>query len=235
MTSVRHASIILEQSPSHVVARCHGEARTVRPLGDAAAPHAGDPGPNQQESSPLDDVSTAANCQAMQELTDVLSSIAIAIADVEVARQQSLDELQQLAVELSAAIAGEIVFRAIDAEEHGVQGMVATALSQLGMDSPVSVTLHPDDLALLESVTQDADDIPQWHNDEVTLRPDSSLPRGHCRATNEFTTLLSEVGPRLEALRKHLWEGLDDAQVERRKTAQHDSLLKRFPDRRETA
>ncbi len=55
--------------------------------------------------------------------------------DAEEARRQSLDELQQLAIELSTAIAGELVFRSIDANEHSVGGMVSMAVTNLGLDS----------------------------------------------------------------------------------------------------
>ncbi|MCA9075334.1 MAG: hypothetical protein KDA93_09895 [Planctomycetaceae bacterium] len=226
MTRVRRTKITFDQTPVRIVARSASTTDPVRQRHVDAAkseqtPNAATPSTSQADTS-----------QALDELRGILEGIADAVSDAEAARRQTLDELQHLAIELSTAIAGELVFRSIDANEHNPGGLVSMAVTRLGLETPLSIALHPDDLDLLESQSDDAQ---KWQVEDVTLRADGTLPRGHCRATNGTTTLLSEVAPRMEEIRRLLWEGLDDAQIERRQAAQHDSPLKRFPDRRETA
>ena len=229
MTRVLRTSITLVQSPKRILGRCgdilfSGPGKPVDAPTQCAA--------NVEEPQPTPEPDAGA---ALAELRDVLSSITDAVAESEAARRQSIDELQQLAIELSTAIAGELLFRSIDANEHNVVALVAAAVDKLGLDAPLSIALHPADLELVQSLASDSDVEQGWRISDLTLQPDSTLCRGECRATNGTTTVLSEITPRMEEIRRLLWEGLDHAQIERRQAAQHHSSLKRFPDRRETA
>ncbi|MGD9856567.1 MAG: FliH/SctL family protein [Planctomycetaceae bacterium] len=189
--------------------------------------------PGAPADGPIGGGDTQAPQGVSAELRSLLESLEQTVLDAEQLRRQSLHEFQQLAVELAVTIAGELLFRAIDADQFHVGGLVAAAVERLGIDAPITIGLHPLDLRLLES--EPVEQPPVWRTGTLILRPDAALPRGHCRATNGATALLSELAPRLEEIRESLWEGLDDAQIERRQAAGIGSGLKRFPDRRETA
>jgi len=224
MSRVIQTSLILEQSPLQVSGRLVGGRDGVSVDED-------------REAEPADSptAKTTGLSEELEELRGLLAAMGEALSDAESARRQMLEELQQLAIELSSAIAGELVFRTIDADAHDVGKMVTAAFEHLGFDATLSISLHPSDLELLETQTAKSGTESSWQIEDVALCPDATLARGHCRATNGSIDLLSEIGPRLEEIRTMLWEGLDDAQIERRQAAGFDSPLKRFPDRRETA
>lgn len=226
MNRILRSRLYLDRSPQTVHARhLAGQVTTSARVSPPAAAPADAPVDEVPDKPPQPVVS--------EELRTLLSAIEVSVHDAEQMRRQSLEEFQQLAVELAVIIAGELVFRAIDAEQFDVRGLVSAAVSQLGLDAPLTISLNPQDLQLLES--QPTDEPPLWQTGTVAFRADPSLPRGNCRATNGATVLLSEFAPRLEEIRDLLLEGLDDAQIERRQASGIGSTLKRFPDRRETA
>ncbi len=224
MSRVQHATIILERPPSRVRGRCiAARCEDAKTEGERV------------DDAQLGAVAEAAARQRDDELQTLLAAICDSVAEAERSRRQSIDELQELAIELATLIAGELVFRTIDADEHDVAGMVTAAITQLGVDTPLTLTLHPTDLARLNTLVDNEEAPHAWRNSDITLQAEIKMLPGHCRASSGAVTLLSEIAPRLEEIRRLLWEGLDDAQDERRQTANVDSPLKRFPDRRETA
>ena len=227
MSRVLRYSLRLDRSPQSIRRRCEsgGSAHSANPLSAG-----GDASVSAEAESDIDEQARAA---ARHQLEALLGAMEHSVQEAEQMRRQSLEEFQQLAVELAVTIAGELVFRAIEADQFDVGGLVAAAVDRLGLDAPLTVTLHPLDLELLDSAK--LDEPPVWRTGTLTLHPDPGLPRGHCRASNGATVLLSEFAPRLEEIRDSLLEGLDDAQIERRQSAGVGSALKRFPDRRETA
>jgi len=227
MSRVLRCSLRLDRSPQslrgRVLSGSAGHSADSLSAGGAAGVPA--------EAEPV--VDEQAHAAARQQLQALLGAMEHSVHEAEQMRRQSLEEFQQLAVELAVTIAGELVFRAIDADQFDVGGLVSAAVDRLGLDAPLTVALHPLDIGLLDAA--EPDEPPVWRTGTLTLRPDPTLPRGHCRASNGATVLLSEFAPRLEEIRDSLLEGLDDAQIERRQSAGIGSALKRFPDRRETA
>lgn len=226
MTRLLRGIVLLDRSPQSLRGRVDAGSLVgpSRSAAEAVGPVA---------AAPVDGVHQSAAGGVSDELRALLSALEESVLEVEQLRRQSLEEFQHLAVELAVVIAGELVFRAIEANEFGVAGLVSAAIQRLGLDAPITITLHPQDLQLLQS--QPASEPAVWRTGPVTLRADAALPRGHCRAASGTTTVLSEWALRLEEIRESLWEGLDDAQVERRQAAGIGSRLRRFPDRRETA
>ncbi|MFG0333184.1 MAG: FliH/SctL family protein [Maioricimonas sp. JB049] len=167
-------------------------------------------------------------------MTPLLESINEAVEEFEVRRKQSLEELQLLAVELAVAAASNLVAQAIDRDEYGIEQLVSEAIGKLGMEQPIAISLHPEDIQLLDRRTE-GETVP-WRDGRVTLRPDAGIQRGDCRAeTGDGRILIAEMSARLAEMRRHWLEGLDDAQIERRRPAGADRGLQRFPNRRETA
>jgi hypothetical protein len=155
------------------------------------------------------------------------------IRDHEEKRKQSLSELQLLAVELAIAAASQVVHQAIEADQFGVRGLVDGLIDKLGLADPIRVALHPADLKLLQA--QLAETPPAWSPGLLTFTADPGLARGSCRGVAGGQELLSEAALHLAEMRRHLLEGLDDAEIERRHSSGQDQRLRRFPDRRETA
>lgn len=164
----------------------------------------------------------------------LLESIAEAIHELEDRRQRSLDELQQLAVELGVAVASKLVYQSLQADEFAVEKLVEGLLAQLPMQRPIVVRLHPEDLALLHRRLK-GKTAPWSDRGEVSLVAEPSLSRGDCRADAEEFGILSRMDFHLSEVRQQLLQNLDHAQIERRKTSSSDSDLRRFPERRETA
>ncbi|WP_075095812.1 FliH/SctL family protein [Planctomyces sp. SH-PL14] len=168
-----------------------------------------------------------------EDLRPLLMGLEETVREFEERRQQSLGELQQLAVELAVAVASHVIAKAVEAEQFDVTGLVQRLIDRLGLEAPLRVSLHPRDLQLFNA--QIARDPATWKDRQLTLIPDPSLPRGSCRGEAPQGSVLSDASLHLAELRRHLLEGLDDAEIERRQAAPTDRGLRRFPDRRETA
>jgi flagellar biosynthesis/type III secretory pathway protein FliH len=167
-----------------------------------------------------------------QRTFEVLEAIHESVRDLEERRRQSLDELQEVAIDLAMTAASQIVRKALDANEFGCDQIVSDLLSRMGASGPVRISLHPDDLRLLNAVPREGR---PWAAEGIELHGDPSVPRGNCRATSSARTVTSDWRTHLQEMRVDLHEELEHAQVERRGTEESAQRVKRFPDRRETA
>ncbi len=169
------------------------------------------------------------------DLRPLLESISASIEEVEERRRQSLGEMQHVAIELAVAVASQLVFQALEREQFGVEELVRSAVEKMELDGPMTIALHPTDLALLQKrLAQNSS--PAWQAKHVEFKGDAGVARGGCRAESpEGRMLISEITSRLSEIRRHWMEELDDAQIERRRTSRESPALRRFPDRRETA
>ncbi|HWL07353.1 MAG TPA: FliH/SctL family protein [Planctomicrobium sp.] len=168
------------------------------------------------------------------DLTPLLGAITASISEVEERRQQSLGELQHVAIELAIAVASQVVYQSIERGEFAVEELVSRAIHEMGIGSAMTIFLNPADLTLLHKRL--ATLTPSWNLDQVELKADTGIARGGCRAElPEGRLLVSEVTTRLSEIRRHWMEELDDAQIERRRAAGESPPLRRFPDRREIA
>jgi flagellar biosynthesis/type III secretory pathway protein FliH len=191
-----------------------------------------------ERSSPVHAVSAASQADALasaQHLTGLegsLRHVLEAVEELGEQRRQSLEELQQVAVELSIAAARWLLGVAIDAEMFAVDDLVRQAVERLDVDTGITVRLHPDDLLLLKSLLSEVEESPVL---AAEFKADSALPRGCCRVDAGRQTLLSDMESRLEDIRRLWLESLDVSQIERRRNGANASALRRFPERRETA
>lgn len=162
----------------------------------------------------------------------LLDELKVAVAELELRRQQSLEELQTVAVELAIAAAANVVRQAIDQNQFGVAELVTQTMNQVVATDVCSIRLHPEDLKLLKSqATEEA-----FQTIENLLKGDVTLQRGTVLVEEQAGRIaVTEVITRLEDIRK-LWLGqTHESQIERRQTQTDADSLKRFPDRRETA
>ncbi|WP_437226273.1 FliH/SctL family protein [Planctomicrobium sp. SH661] len=168
------------------------------------------------------------------DIRPLLESIAASLDVLDQRRQQSLGELQQVALELAISVASHLVFEAISQDQFGVEKLVEQAISAMGIDSAPVVSLHPKDLELLQRRL--AQQPAPWRADQVSLRADPGVARGGCRVENDAGRMqVSDISLRLSEIRRHWMEELDDTQIERRRSQVEGQSLRRFPDRRETA
>lgn len=149
-------------------------------------------------------------------------------------QRKPVAELQRIAVELAVAIASRIVHQKLSSDDFAVEQMVREVVGRLGTEEPVTVRLHPDDLALLGRRLGGEEPLVAG-NVNVQLVADQSLGRGGCLAEAGEVGLLAQPDLQLTQLREMLLGTLTDAQFERRKAQPEGRNLRRFPDRRQTA
>jgi flagellar biosynthesis/type III secretory pathway protein FliH len=186
--------------------------------------------PAQESFRPSRDPAAERESRHIQSL---LTELVAAVEELEQRRAHSLSELQQLAIDLAVTVASAVAETAISREEHGVEALVEQAIKRMGVGGPLEIAVSPRDAALLQSRIS-AGGV-AWPAEAVQLVEDSALEPGSVRITRDGTGLLSRVQSRLSDIRRHLIEGLDDAQIERRNAPGTDSLLRRFPNRRSSA
>ena len=166
----------------------------------------------------------------------LLEAINEAICSVEERRQQSLQELRKLAIELSVVVASKLMYQSIELSQFPIGHLVDEALSHLSPVDPQSVTvkLHPEDIALLRKRLEQEQNLTNKLN-EMNMQADSSLNRGVCEATIGDAGVMLDLETKVNELRMSLLGTLTDAETERRKTSADGRDVRRFPDRRETA
>lgn len=171
-----------------------------------------------------------------EELTDLRQMLADTtelVMELQDQHRQSLQEMQEVAVELATAATSWLTGVAIDRGEFAVDDLIRKALHQMEIDQPVRVRLNPADHDLLKNLMRDPAGRRMLEN--VSCFDDSTLSRGTCRVESGRRIVLSDMESRLEDIRRSWMEKLDDSQVERRGDGSTSRTLRRFPERRETA
>jgi flagellar biosynthesis/type III secretory pathway protein FliH len=170
--------------------------------------------------------------EEQEALRRVLGRLEEVAAELLAQQRQRLQEMQTVAVELAAAVASRLVHERIEAGDFAVETLVRRAVEKLQTTQPVTVTLHPQDLELLEKRLggQPAGDIAR-----LRLVGNATLGRGDCRAEAGDEGVQAVLAEQIAEMRRHLLEALPDAAVDRRRPPSPERPLKRFPDRRHTA
>ncbi len=182
----------------------------------------------------LHDQNEATEATLLAALNQTFSCLVEEMREIEQRRRASLAEMQQATVELAAAIASQVVYDTIDSGEFPIAATVQRVVNELQDEPVVTVRLHPDDLALLQ--TQMKADENSWSAAaELHFQPDKSLARGDCRADASDFGIMYKLQRHLAELRRFVLDDMDDAQTERRENQGRPEAMRRFPDRRETA
>jgi len=171
--------------------------------------------------------------EELGELKLMLASVAELVIELQEQHRQSLNEMQEVAVELASAAASWLVGVAIDRDQFAVDDLIRNALQHMELDQPVRVRLNPADHALLKNLVRDPEGRGLLAN--VSCCDDAMLVRGSCRVESGRRILLTDMNSRLDDIRRTWMEKLDDSQIERRGDGSASGTLRRFPDRRETA
>lgn len=172
--------------------------------------------------------------QPWKTAEDLLMRIVEELRTHDQRQAQTLQEMQQVAIELAVAAASHLVYSKIESDDFGIEDLVRSAIAPAADEHAVTVVLNPADHGLLQrrqSQLAAADALA-----DLAFQIDETLPRGSCRVVSaEGAAWQTDISERLANIRKHWLDELDESQVERRKTQVSDSSLRRFPDRRETA
>jgi flagellar assembly protein FliH len=187
----------------------------------ASAAPAPPPGPDPQQLEK----------EAREALQRVMNRLVEVAEELQDQQRQRLEEMQRAAVELAVAVASRLVHERLDKGEFAVEALVRQAVDRLGVNQPVTVYLHPSDLALLEKRLATGSH-PALNLTALRLTADASLGRGDCRAEAGDLSVLAKMQEGLADIRRHLLDTLPEATVDRRRP---DHPLRRFPDRRQTA
>lgn len=171
--------------------------------------------------------------EELSDLRQLLANAADQTTELKRTQRQSLDELQEVAVELAAAAASFLVGYSIENDIFAIDDLIMKALDQMNADQPVRVRLNPADHELLKSLLKDPASASALTN--VSVIDDDSINRGGCRVESGRRILVSDMYARLEDIRRAWLEKLDESQIERRGDGSAARTLRRFPDRRETA
>lgn len=188
------------------------------------------PAPKPEEPESTETQPAALTSQKTDEL---IESLIETVTELEDRRNQSFAELQMAAIEIGVLVASRVAYEKINADDFAVEELVNTALERIDANVPVVIRLHPADHTLL---------LNRFTGDEiknvmpsVKFEADSSISRGDCQADTVDFGLVTTVEQRIGELRTLLLEGIEDAQIERRKNGKTSRSIRRFPDRRETA
>ena len=169
-----------------------------------------------------------------EHVQSTLEALQFTVEEYEQRRQQSLSELQQIAVELAVMAASRVVHSELQRESLGVEEFVADTISRMALLENAKVRLHPDDLQSLK--TRLIGKTTPWNEELITLVSDRAIERGGVRLETESgRVVLSDVVTRLAQIRSEWMENINDTQAERRSVSGNSGTVQRFPDRRETA
>lgn len=183
-------------------------------------------GHEPEEAGPEDRSLTRDDLESVLNVLDDLHNF---ISEHEARRRQSMNELQQLAIEIGFAVAEKLVRGKIERDEFPIEEMIREVVSRAEPNASLDLYLNPLDLELITEAQSLREDP---NAKSIQFRADPTLGRGSCRANCGTYDIVSQIELELAELRYHLLGNLDDAQTERRHADPADSELRQFPDRR---
>lgn len=110
------------------------------------------------------------------ELETALLALSAAAGRLDDLRGSIGADLEENAAALAVAVARELVVGDLDSTPDTVLVLVREAVSSFGLDAPLSVRIHPADLALISAGAGGA----VAGSRSVAWEPDPELPRGSC-------------------------------------------------------
>lgn len=227
--------IHLSRSPDAVRIEQQSES-FVRETGRAAVElPEGSPSPAAANHQGNADAAAEAAAKHESAVAESMQAIFDEIRELEARRQQSIDELRELAVEIACAITTHVLDDALARNQFPLEKLVDQALKHLGGTAAddVVIKLHPGDCQEMERVANQLKQ--QGNQPRVKWQADPTLERGSCEAKLGERGVFVDIHDQLNQIRHELLGTLDHAQTERRDTAQGDRHVQRYPNRRDTA
>lgn len=138
-----------------------------------------------------------------------LEGLRAAVRDVQAQHRQRLAEQQRVAIELAITIATRLIHDKIAADDYRVEEMARQSISKLETNDPVTLRMHPLDVALLERRLGGQ---PLLGDDrEVRFVADAAVGRGNCMAEAGPISVQAQLERQLAEIREHLLQRLGHA------------------------
>ena len=143
--------------------------------------------------------SEAARQQSLQSALATLDAAGTALAD---RQATALSGVEELLLEAAFQLAGVLLGRELRRLDAPVRDAVRRALAVLPGDVPVTVTVHPDDVAALAELAELDDDITAGR--VVRINTDPTIEPGSCCADGGFCHVEASLSAALERVRQVL-------------------------------
>jgi flagellar biosynthesis/type III secretory pathway protein FliH len=132
----------------------------------------------------------------------VLAGFTEAAAGLRAQGEQLAQMVEPLAVDLAIAVARRFLHEQTASGAFPLAALVRQAIERLDTRQPVSVLLHPEDLALLQRQLGANADL--LGNADVRVAADTTLTRGSCKVQSQERGVRFDLESRLAALRQQL-------------------------------
>jgi flagellar biosynthesis/type III secretory pathway protein FliH len=164
-------------------------------------------GDRPDASPPINEIN-----QRLQEervlIEQALAAMTRAAQAIHEQRHAERSDWRRAAIELGITLAARLVHDRITAGDFPVEELVRDMIGQVD-DGPLTVHLHPDDLALLQRRLDGRPLVDEPAR--PSLLADPGLKRGDCRVECKDNLVLSQLEVQLEEVRRRLLEGLGRA------------------------
>lgn len=170
----------------------------------------------------------------LESIKSVVAGLQETIEEYEQRRQQSLHELQKIAVELGVLAGGHVARTEIERDNVGIERLITDAVEKLQILEAAKVRIHPADHELLNHHLG-TKAVP-WDGERMSVVADETMERGELRLdTKSGRAVYSNVKLRVDELHESWMELVNVPQNAGRRVSEGDGAMRRFPDRRETA
>lgn len=143
-----------------------------------------------------------------QFLESLLGKVTHELKQMRLAAEERLHQWQIASVELATALATELLYREVQANEFQVEQTIRTIVDELGEESPATIYLNPADLRAMQQRLGDQPLFPDLEN-PPTLIPTETIARGDCKVQGRSGgELASEISERIALMREDLLEKL---------------------------
>jgi flagellar assembly protein FliH len=122
-------------------------------------------------------------------------------------RERLLDEVRPELLQISLAVAREIIGHEISVDPGVIEGTLRECLGELHFASRVVVRLHPDDLAYLRRRPEVEED----QTGEIEFMADTSIERGGCLIESDRGGVDATIETQLRLLGQHLRASVAEA------------------------
>lgn len=192
--------------PSHPVSTSTTTSTTASPATSASVPT---PTPPVAPSTPkIDPELVKRQAEDRQFLESLLGKVTHELKQMRLAAEERLHQWQIASVELATALATELLYREVQANEFQVEQTIRTIVDELGEESPATIYLNPADLRAMQQRLGDQPLFPDLEN-PPTLIPTESIARGDCKVQGRSGgELASEISERIALMREDLLEKL---------------------------
>ncbi len=141
-------------------------------------------------------------------LESLLGKVSNELSQMRQAADERLHQWQLASVELATALATQLLYREVEANEFRVEESIRTIVDELGDETPATIYLNPADLKAMQQRLGNQPLFPNLEN-PPTLIPTDAIARGDCKVQGRSGgELASEISERIALMREDLLEKL---------------------------